>query len=105
LASFGGTRRTRWVVRYDSLPQRFPHTHSATDGAVVSVDTGAIVRLTVTRGDTLGPGGTVELYDVDLGGAEDSDPTAVTSAFTPDRLVGSAAFTAKDTAVNVPVDP
>lgn len=105
LASFGDTLQTRGVVRYDSLKNRFFHNFAPTaDSAVISVDTGAIVRFHVNRGDTLGIGGTVELYDVDLGGAEDTDPTAVRSAFTPDRFLGSRDYTARDTMVDVPVD-
>lgn len=106
LAAFGDTLQTRGVVRYDTLRNRFFHSYAPTsDSAVIAVDTGAIVRFTVNRGDTLAAGGTVELYDVDLAGAEDADPTAVASAFTPDRFLGSRDYTARDTLVDVPVDP
>lgn len=105
LASMGDTLQTRGVLRYDSLSTRFFHKNSATDSAIVSVDSSSL-RLTVVRGDTVnGPAGTVEAYDVDLGGADDADPAAVTSAFTPDRLLGTKDFTARDTLIDVPVDP
>ena len=60
LASFGDTLQTRGAVRYDTLSSRFTHSNSATDSAVVVVDTGAIIRFTVIRGDTLAAGGTLE---------------------------------------------
>jgi hypothetical protein len=89
VASMGDTLQTRGVVRYDSLPATFRHKNSVTDSAIIAVDTGAYVRLSIVTGDTLAAPTTVEIYDVDLGGPDDSDPTAVTSAFTANRLLGS----------------
>jgi len=103
LASFGDTLQTRGVVRYDSLKNTFHHINSATDSAVVSVDS-SFLFVNVVRRDTLGPSGTLEAYDVDLNGAEETDPTAVSSAFTPDRLLGSKDYTARDSIVGIPID-
>ena len=55
----------------------------AVDSNIVYVDTGAFIQLGLVRPDTLGAATTVEVYDVDMDGAEDADPTVVTSAFTP----------------------
>jgi hypothetical protein len=107
LASMGDTLQTRVVVRYDSLPNTFRRLNSAEDSLITAVDTGAFVKLRIVTGDTLDAPTTIELYDVDLDGAEESDPTAVAAAFTPDRLLGSRTFAAeslKDTA-RVPIDP
>ena len=107
IASLGDTLQTRGIVRFDSLPQTFRHSNSAVDSNIVYVDTGAFVRLSIVKPDTVGAPTTIEVYDVDLDGAEDTDPTAVRSAFTPDRLLGSRTVPAdslKDS-VRVPIDP
>jgi hypothetical protein len=107
VASFGDTLQTRGIVRFDSLPLIFRHNNSVTDSNIVFVDTGAFVQLGLVRPDTLGAATTVEVYDVDMNGAEDADPTVVTSAFTPARLIGSRTIPAdsmKDT-VRIPIDP
>lgn len=107
LASFGDTLQTRGVVRFDDLPKTFRHSNSATDSAIVAVDTGAVLRLHVAQPDTTGVTTTVEAYDVDLRGAEETDPNAVSGAFTPDRLLGSRTFPAKSLkdSIDVPIDP
>ena len=107
LASFGDTLQTRGVVRYDSLPQLFRHNNSTVDSSIVFVDTGAVIKLSIVTGDTVGQPTTIEAYDVDLEGADDSDPQAVVSAFTPERLLGSRTVPAdslRDT-VSVPINP
>ena len=107
VASLGDTLQTRGIVRFDSLPLTFRHNNSVTDSNIVFVDTGAFVQLGLVRPDTLGSASTVEVYDVDMNGAEDADPTVVTSAFTPARLIGSRTIPAdsmKDT-VRIPIDP
>lgn len=107
LASFGDTLQTRGVVRFDDLPKTFRRTNSATDSAIVAVDTGAVLRLYVAQPDTTGVATTVEAYDVDLRGAEEANPNAVSGAFTPDRLLGSRTFPAKSLkdSIEVPIDP
>lgn len=107
VASLGDTLQTRGIVRFDALPRTFRHNNSAVDSNIVAVDTGAILRLSLSVPDTLGVETTVEAYDVDLGGAEDSDPTDLGSAFTADRLLGSRTFAPellKDT-IDIPIDP
>lgn len=89
ITSMGETLQTRAVVRYDSLPSTFRHTNSVTDSAIIAVDTGAHISLTIVTGDTLAAPTTVEVYDVDMNGAEEADPSAVAAVFTPDRLLGS----------------
>ena len=107
LASLGDTLQTRGIVRFDSLPLTFRHNNTAVDSNIVYVDTGAFVRLSIVRPDTVGQPTTIEVYDVDLDGGEEADPTAVGSAFTPDRLLGSRTVPAdslKDS-LRVPIDP
>ncbi len=95
VASLGDTLESQAVVRFDSVPQRFFHLNSIVDSPIVFVDS-AYIRLPVVTGDTVGDPTTIEIYDVDLDGAEDADPTLVTTAFTPDRLLGSATIAAAD---------
>lgn len=107
IASMGDTLLTYGVARYDSLPGTFRHTNSATDSVITVVDTGAYVTLPIVAADTLGGATTVELYDVDLFGVDDSDPLEPASAFTPDRLLGTKTFPAsalKDS-IKVPINP
>jgi len=107
IASMGDTLQTRAVVRYDSLPKHFRANSVAEDSLIYAIDTGSYVRLTIVTGDTLGAPTTIEVYDVDLNGAEESDPAAVEAAFTPARLLGSRTFPAdslRDSA-RVPIDP
>ena len=107
IASMGDTLQTRAIVRFDSLPQVFRHINSATDSSIYAVDTGAVVQFHVVSIDTTGAPTTLDVYDVDMYGAEDSDPNAVTAAFTPDRLLGSKTFPAAkmiDSILSVPID-
>jgi hypothetical protein len=106
IASLGDTLQTRGIVRFDSLPLTFRHNNSAVDSNIVFVDTGAYVRLSLVRPDTLGAPTTVEVYDVDLDGAEEADPTAVGSAFTANRLLGSRTIPADSLrdSVRVPIN-
>jgi hypothetical protein len=65
-----------------------------------------VLKLRLAIADTLGPPATVEAYDVDLGGPDDTDPTAAASAFTASRLLGSATFPSaslKDS-ISIPID-
>lgn len=105
LASMGDTLQTAAVVRYDSLPNLFRHVNSVDDSAIVAVDS-AYLRLTIVTGDTLGLPTTVEVYDVDMDGAEEADPTTVAGAFTPDRLLGSRTIPADSLrdSLRVPID-
>ncbi|HMC55456.1 MAG TPA: hypothetical protein VKH19_09820, partial [Gemmatimonadaceae bacterium] len=107
IASLQDTLQTRGVVRFDALPRTFRHNNTAADSNIVAIDTGSVLRVFVAVPDTTGVQTTVEAYDVDLGGAEDTDPNAVGSAFTPDRLLGSRTFAAamlKDS-LDIPIDP
>lgn len=88
VASMGDTLETMAIVRYDSLPTTFRYNAAAEDSLIYAVDS-VELKLFFTTGDTLGPPTTIELYDVDLGGPDNTDPGAVRNAFTPDRLLGS----------------
>lgn len=107
IASFGDTLQTRAVIRFDTLPTTFRHHNTAADSAILSVDTGAVLRVYVAAPDTTGVETTIEAYDVDLGGAEDTNPDAVGSAFTPERLLGSRTLqpTALKDSIDIPIDP
>jgi len=107
IASMGDTLQTRGVIRYDSLPQTFRHFNSAEDTLITVVDTGAYLRLAIATGDTTGAPTTIEAYDVDLGGPDDTDPNAVVSAFVPSRLLGSRTVPADSMrdSVRIPIDP
>ena len=107
IASMADTLQTRGIIRFDALPKMFRHNNTAVDSAIYAIDTGSVLRVFVAQPDTTGVETTVEAYDVDLGGAEDSDPNAVATAFTPDRLIGSRTFAAtqlRDT-LDIPIDP
>ena len=106
IASMGDTLQTRAVIRYDSLPQTFRHNNSVADTATMSVDS-AFLRVSIVTGDTAGAPTTIEAYDVDLGGPDDTDPTAVASAFTPSRLLGSRTVPADSMrdSIRIPIDP
>jgi len=107
IASMQDTLQTRGVIRFDSLPKTFRHNNSAVDSNIVAIDTGSVLRVFVAVPDTTGVQTTVEAYDVDLNGAEDTNPDAVGGAFTPDRLLGSRTFAAsllKDS-LDIPIDP
>lgn len=105
VTSMGDTLQTRGVARWDSLPDKFRHNNSAIDSAIVSVDS-AYIRLYVEpdtlRLDPL----TVELYDVDMGGAEENDLSVIATAFVPSRLIGSGTFSPAEVrdSLNVPID-
>lgn len=88
VASMGDTLETVAVVRFDSLPTTFRYTPTAPDSNIYAVDSANIVLVPVGV-DTLGPPVTIEIYTVDLGGPDDTNPDLAGSAFTPDRLIGS----------------
>lgn len=105
IAQMGDTLQTGAVIRFDSLPNVFRRVNSATDSVIMAVDS-AYLRLTVVTGDTLGLATTVDVYDVDMDGGEEADPTAVTSVFTPDRLLGSRTIPADSLrdSLRIPLD-
>ena len=105
VATMGDTLETAVVIRFDSLPTVFRRTTSTTDSVIMAVDS-AYLRLTILTGDTLGLATTLDVYDVDLDGAEEADPTSVTSAFTAGRLIGSRTIPADSLrdSVRVPID-
>ena len=107
VASLGDTLESAAALRFDSLPKLWRRSNASEDSAVVFVDTGAHVKLHIITGDTLALATTIELYDIDLGGAEDSVPLAVASAFTPDRLISSITVPADSLrdSVKVPIPP
>ena len=105
VATMGDTLETAAVIRFDSLPTVFRRTTSTTDSAIMAVDS-AYLRLTILTGDTLGLATTLDVYDVDLDGAEEADPMSVASAFTAGRLIGSRTIPADSLrdSVIVPID-
>ena len=88
IASMGDTIETVGIVRFDSLPTVFRYTTTAEDSLIYAVDSASIF-VVPTGVDTLGPPLTIEVYSVDLGGPDDTDPDLAATAFTPDRLIGS----------------
>ena len=85
---------TGLVLRYDSLLTRYQRANVPEDSAVESVDS-AMIKLRVSRIDTLGPPMTVEVYDIDVDApGEDTSATLLAPLFTPSRLLGSRTFTA-----------
>ena len=88
VASMGDTLETVAVVRFDSLPTIFRYTPTAEDSLIYAVDS-ANVFLVPVGVDTVGPPVTIEIYSVDLGGPDDTEPDLAATAFTPDRLIGS----------------
>lgn len=107
ITSMGDTLQTRGIIRYDTLPTTFRHINTADDSAIVFVDTGSHVALRLVTGDTTGEPVTVEVYDVDMGGAEEADLSVLAGAFTPSRLIGSRTVPADSLrdSVKVPIDP
>jgi hypothetical protein len=105
VAAMGDTLETAAVIRFDSLPTVFRRTTSTTDSVIMAVDS-AYLRLTILTGDTLGLATTLDVYDVDLDGAEEADPLSVASAFTAGRLIGSRTIPADSLrdSVLVPID-
>jgi hypothetical protein len=107
IATLGDTLETWGVIRYDSLPGTFRFANAAEDVPIVEVDTGSVLKLRLSTNDTLGGPVTVELYDVDLGGPDDTDPAIAANAFIPERMISSQTFEAaslKDS-LRVPVPP
>ena len=107
VATLGDTLESAAALRFDSLPKFWRRSNQADDSAIVYVDTGSHVKLQIVTGDTLGLDTTVEIYDIDMLGVEDTMPEAVASAFTPDRLLGSRTVPADSLrdSVKVPIDP
>jgi hypothetical protein len=107
LASFGDTLETAAIFRFDSLLKTYRRVGTPDDSDVVFVDTGAYVRLSLVTDDTTGDPTTFEMYNVDMGGADDTDPLAVTAAFTPDRLIGTRTVPADSLKgeIRIPIDP
>jgi hypothetical protein len=107
VANFGDTLESAAVIRFDSIPTLWRPVNGSEDSSIVYIDTGSHLRLTVATGDTLALATTIEVYNVDLQGAEDTLPETVVSAFTPDRLLGSITVPADSLrdSVNVPIDP
>lgn len=105
VASMGDTLQTATVIRFDTLPNVFRRANSVTDSVIMSVDS-AYLRLTIVTGDTIGVATTVDVYDVDMDGAEEADPTAVTSMFTAARLLGSRTIPADSLrdSLRIPLD-
>jgi hypothetical protein len=107
VASFGDTLETAAIFRFDSLLRTYRRIGTPDDSDIVFVDTGAYVRLSLVTRDTVGDSTTFELYNVDMDGADDTDPLAVTAAFTPDRLLGTRTVPADSMKgeVRIPIDP
>ena len=105
VASMGDTLQTAAVIRFDTLPNVFRRANSVTDSVIMSVDS-AYLRLTIVTGDTIGVATTVDVYDVDMDGAEEADPTAVTSMFTAARLLGTRTIPADSLrdSLRIPLD-
>jgi hypothetical protein len=107
VATLGDTLESAAALRFDSLPKFWRRTNSADEESIVAVDTGSHVKLQIITGDTLGLETTVEIYDIDMLGVEDTMPELVATAFTPDRLLGTRTVPADSLrdSVRVPIDP
>ena len=107
VAKLGDTLETASILRFDSLPKLFRAPSASEDSTIVVVDTGAYLRLFIATGDTLADSTHIEVYNVDLGGDEDSFPNLVTSAFTPDRLLATRTVPADSMrdSVRIAMDP
>ncbi len=108
LATRGDTIDARAIVRFDSLQSKFRHKSSAVDSDLVAIDA-AVIKLRVARSDTLGPGLTVEVYDVDTTGADAANDTTVAvllPTFTGARLIGARSFAAESLkdSIQIPID-
>ena len=107
VTTLGDTLETAAALRFDSLPTSWRRTNDPNDSALVYVDTGSHVLLTIARRDSLllGSETTVELYDIDMNGAEDTDPQAVAAAFTPGRLLSTITVDSLKDTLHIPIDP
>jgi hypothetical protein len=89
LAASGNDLETRAVVRFDSLPGTYP---TGTGPQPITMVGSAALQLVVdTAFSSVSGPATLEIYDVDAGGADTSD-AAVSALFTPDRLIGTMEF-------------
>ena len=106
LAAFADTLQTAAVFRFDSLPTRFFRINSPEDSAIIAVDS-AFIRLSIVTGDTLSAKPTtVDVYDVEMDGAEEANPNAVVSQLVASRLIGTRTIPAdslRDTLL-IPID-
>jgi hypothetical protein len=107
VTTLGDTLQTAAALRFDSLPSFWRRSNAAEDSAVAFVDTGSYVLLTLSRRDSLqlAQETTVELYDIDMQGAEESDLQAVAAAFTPARLLTTITVDSLQDTLRVPIDP
>ena len=100
------TLETRIIARYDSLPFTYKHINVPEDSTIASVDS-AMIKLRVSKSDTLGPPITVEIYnvDVDIPG-EDTAVALLAPLFVPERLIGSRTFTGTELkdSLRIPID-
>ena len=102
VAAMGDTLQTAMIVRWDSLPTSFRRVNSPEDSVIIAVDS-AFIHLNITTGDTLGAPATIDVYDVDMGGAEESDPTMVKDSLTPARLIATRTVPAESLKATVSV--
>jgi hypothetical protein len=107
VTTLGDTLVTAAALRFDSLPRFWRRSNASEDSAIVFVDTGSHVLLTLTRRDTLKLAAetTVELYDIDMQGAEENDLQSVATAFTPARLLTTITVDSLRDTLRVPIDP
>jgi hypothetical protein len=105
VAAMGDTLQTAMIVRWDSLPTTFRGVNSPDDSSIVAVDS-AQISLSIITGDTLGAAATLDVYDVDMGGAEEADPTMVKDSLIPARLIASRIVPADSLkgTISIPID-
>ena len=105
VAAMGDTLQSAMVVRWDSLPDTFRRVNSPTDSLIVAVDS-AQINLAITTGDTLGQPAVIDVYDVNLGGAEESDPTIIRDSLVPSRLVATRTVPPESlkASITIPID-
>lgn len=106
LSARGDTVDTRAIIRFDTLRTTYPAPTTGVDTPVTMVDS-AVLMLSVTHADTLGPPITFEAYDVDTLAGDDTATATLLPLFTPSRFLGSRTYPAdslyKDT-LRIPID-
>ncbi len=91
LAARGDTFDARAILRYDSLPVHWRRENEVVDSVITDVDS-AFIELQLIAHDTLSPAFTLEAYNVDTTGGDDTTTATLLPLFTPARLLGSASF-------------
>jgi hypothetical protein len=102
LAARGDTFDTRAIVRFDSLPTMWRRDNEVVDSTITDVDS-AFIQVSLIANDTLAPSFTLEAYDVDTAGGDDTTRATLLPLFTPSRLLGTATFNPAELSDTIPI--